>query len=173
MAQVYLHAPQNFRNVCLFARTLEVLGLSQCYIFDPHTLIRERHGKSRSRIHRNISAGAFEKIAWIGITDPSRFLADYPGRLIATVADAEARPFTEFSFMPTDLLVFGSESHGLPPDVVASCGAAVTIPTWGQTQSLNLVVALGIVLFEAQRQLAGDNAHSSTLAASTSTRPGR
>lgn len=171
MAHVFLHAPQNFRNVCLFARTLEVLGLSQCFIHDPYRLIRERHGKSRSRIHRNISAGAFEKIQWMAVTDPAQFLADYPGRTIATVADASARAFTQFSFLPTDLLIFGSESHGLPPDVVTSCSAAVTIPTSGQTQSLNLVVALGIVLFEVQRQLGAGTALHPTLAPTPPVQP--
>ena len=37
--------------------------------------------------------------------------------------------------------------------MVASSDALVTIPSQGQTQSLNLAVALGIVLFEWQRQV--------------------
>jgi tRNA G18 (ribose-2'-O)-methylase SpoU len=143
MATVFLHAPQDFRNICLLARTLEAFGHRECHIFDPHRLIRERYGKSRTRDQRSISAGAFEKMLWIRVESPEEFLASHDGRVVATVANAEATPLGHHQFAPTDLLLFGSESHGLPPKVIAACAATVTIPTRGQTQSLNLVVALG------------------------------
>ncbi len=78
------------------------------------------------------------------------------GRVVATVLDATAVPLGEHRFAPTDLLLFGSEGRGLPSEVVAASSVAVTIPVHGRTQSLNLVVALGIVLFERKRQLGGE-----------------
>jgi tRNA (cytidine/uridine-2'-O-)-methyltransferase len=51
------------------------------------------------------------------------------------------------------LLLFGSESQGLPQAVVDSANLSLTVPSRGQTQSLNLAVSLAIVLFEAHRQL--------------------
>jgi TrmH family RNA methyltransferase len=51
------------------------------------------------------------------------------------------------------LIVFGSEARGLPREVAAAGNVALTIPLAGKTQSLNLAVAIGIVLFETQRQL--------------------
>jgi tRNA G18 (ribose-2'-O)-methylase SpoU len=100
-----------------------------------------------------VSAGAFDKIRWQRVAEPAQFLSGYPGRVIATVADERATELPHFQFSPTDLLLFGSESHGLPPDVVTAAAATVTIPSRGQTQSLNLAVSLAIVLFEADRQL--------------------
>ncbi|MES1188224.1 MAG: TrmH family RNA methyltransferase [Myxococcales bacterium] len=154
MARVFLYAPQDFRNLCAISRTLEVLGLSECFVFDPHRLIRERYGKSRTREQRVVSSGAFQKIRWQRVEDPATFASTYGGRVIATVATADAVDVRHFRFSETDLLLFGSESHGLPDALVASCAGRVTIQSPGQTQSLNLAVAFGIVLFECQRQLA-------------------
>jgi tRNA G18 (ribose-2'-O)-methylase SpoU len=153
MANVFLHAPQDFHNLCLLARTLESFGQRECFVFDPNGLVRERYGKVRSREMRAVSAGAFEKIRWLRVEEPLGFLRDYSGRALATVAETSAVPLDEHRFAREDLLVFGSESRGLPAEVVAACAVALTIPLQGATQSLNLVVALGIVLFESQRQL--------------------
>ena len=49
MPHVFLHAPRDFNNVCVIARTLEVFGYRACVVFDPHRIIRERYGKSYSR----------------------------------------------------------------------------------------------------------------------------
>lgn len=152
MADVFLYAPQDFRNLCPIARTLEVLGHSQVYVFDRWRLIRERYGKSRAREMRDVSAGAFQNIRWTRVEDSVAFLRRFPGRLVATVAEASASPLTTFGFRPDDLLIFGSESQGLPGDIVACAGATVTIPSKGRTQSLNLSVALAMVVFEADRQ---------------------
>lgn len=153
MPGVFLYAPQDFRNLCANARTLEVLGHRQVHVFDPWRLIRERYGKARSRQMRDISGGAFEKVQWIRVEEPSSFLRLFAGRVVATVAEASAPQLTQFSFQSDDLVVFGGESQGLPAEVVALAGATVTVPSNGETQSLNLSVALGIVVFEAARQL--------------------
>jgi 23S rRNA (guanosine2251-2'-O)-methyltransferase len=153
MARVFLYAPQDFRNLCAIARTLEVLGHREVYVFDPWRLIRERYGRARSRVMRDVSGGAFERIQWARIEEPGQFLQAFAGRVVATVAAAGATELTVFSFRHDDLLLFGAESQGLPDEVGKLAGATVTIPSKGQTQSLNLSVALGIVAFEAARQL--------------------
>jgi len=131
-----------------------VFGQTECFIFDPHRLIRERYGKYRSREQRVVSAGAFQKIRWIRVEDPEEFVKSYAGRVIATVPTPSASELTQHRFTDTDVLLFGSESQGLPDSVVAACAGAVTIASHGQTQSLNLAVALGVALFECERQLA-------------------
>jgi len=153
MAGVFLHAPQDFRNLCAIARTLEVLGQRDVHVFDPWRLVRDRYGKARSRQMRDVSGGAFEKIHWTRVEEPASFFRAFSGRVVATVAEPSATELTHFSFQPDDLIVFGGESQGLSPEVVALAGATVTIPSRGATQSLNLGVALGIVVFEAVRQL--------------------
>jgi tRNA G18 (ribose-2'-O)-methylase SpoU len=48
--------------------------------------------------------------------------------------------------------VFGSEGRGISPEVLELCEARVTIPQRGVTESLNLAVAVGIVVYEFFRQ---------------------
>lgn len=151
--KVFLYAPQDFRNLCVLSRSLEVFGHGECYVFDPFRLIRESYGRYRVREQRVVSAGAFQKVRWQRVEEPERFLEQWRGRVVGAVADERATSLVDFRFADSDLLAFGSESQGLPAPVVERCAAHVTIPSRGQTQSLNLAVALGVVLFEAARQL--------------------
>ena len=63
--------------------------------------------------------------------------------------------YWEVAFRPGDFLVFGRETKGLPePLLAARAETCVTIPMPGSTRSLNLATAVGIVLYEAIRQIA-------------------
>jgi tRNA (cytidine/uridine-2'-O-)-methyltransferase len=58
-------------------------------------------------------------------------------------------------FQDGDFLVFGRETKGLPEPLLAqNAGQCLTIPMTDGTRSLNLATAVGIVLYEALRQLA-------------------
>jgi tRNA (cytidine/uridine-2'-O-)-methyltransferase len=75
-------------------------------------------------------------------------------RLHLFTARAE-RTIFEASFLPGDLLVFGSEDRGLPPDLLARYpGRHVAVPMLPGRRSLNLATCAGIALYEALRQTA-------------------
>lgn len=64
--------------------------------------------------------------------------------------------YTDVSYRPDDVLVFGNEGSGLPPEVLEENKESVlTIPMWGQVRSLNLATAVGIALYEAYRRSDG------------------
>lgn len=65
-----------------------------------------------------------------------------------------AKAYTSARFQDGDCLLFGSESRGLPPELIARHGEhALTIPMpTGNVRSINLATAAGIVLYEALRQ---------------------
>ena len=55
---------------------------------------------------------------------------------------------------PGDALVFGCETKGLPPELLeANADRCLRIPTRAETRSLNLSVSVGIVAYEARRQI--------------------
>ena len=65
------------------------------------------------------------------------------------------RAYWDAQFRDGDFLVFGRETKGLPESLLAArADSCVTIPMPGSTRSLNLATAVGIVLYEAVRQLA-------------------
>ena len=87
-----------------------------------------------------------------------RHRASLGGRLVAISAHAE-RSYGHFAFAPSDWLLFGRETDGMPPELLAAADARLTIPMAGSlsrgggVRSLNLSVAVGVVLYEALRQL--------------------
>ena len=62
--------------------------------------------------------------------------------------------YADWQFRPSDCLVFGRETRGLPPEVLAlNWDRCLTIPMPNpKIRSLNLATAVGIVLYEALRQ---------------------
>jgi tRNA (cytidine/uridine-2'-O-)-methyltransferase len=78
------------------------------------------------------------------------------GRLLCFSAHAEAL-YTRPAYQRGDCLLFGSESRGLPESLLrrhTDSTFGIPIPT-GQVRSLNLATAVGIVVYEALRQLHG------------------
>ena len=66
----------------------------------------------------------------------------------------EGRGLWQAAFAPGDHLVFGAETTGLPRSILdGGAGQVATIPMLEDRRSLNLSTAVGIVAFEALRQL--------------------
>jgi tRNA (cytidine/uridine-2'-O-)-methyltransferase len=78
------------------------------------------------------------------------------GRIFCFSAHASI-PYTRVAYRAGDALLFGCESKGLPASVIQSYGdRALSIPMpGGNVRSLNLANAVGIVLYEALRQVHG------------------
>lgn len=87
-------------------------------------------------------------------TDWNEFLHRRPpGRMLAFSARA-TRSYTQVSYQSDDLLIFGSETRGLPDYIRTMLSDSLyTIPMQGtHVRSLNLSNAAAIVLYEALRQ---------------------
>jgi tRNA (cytidine/uridine-2'-O-)-methyltransferase len=78
-----------------------------------------------------------------------------PARLFYFSTRGE-RAYTAVRYQPGDVLVFGSETKGLPEDILsAHRDRVLAIPIRAdRVRSLNLATAVGIVLYEALRQCA-------------------
>lgn len=75
------------------------------------------------------------------------------GRLVL-FSTGGAASLWDFRFAPSDLLLFGQESAGVPESVRAAADAVVRIPIASPARSLNVAVSAGIALAEARRQVA-------------------
>ena len=84
--------------------------------------------------------------------DWAAFEAGLEGRLVLFTTAADAVRLPDARFEPRDVLLFGSESRGVPAEVHSRADLRVRIPQVEETRSLNLAVAAGIGAGEALRQ---------------------
>lgn len=61
-------------------------------------------------------------------------------------ADMKGESLYSFRFPQKSVLVMGSESHGLSKEVSSLLDSRITIPSFGQTESLNVGVAAAIII---------------------------
>jgi len=76
------------------------------------------------------------------------------GRLLLLTTKG-AQSHAEFTYLPSDRLMVGRESSGVPDAVHSAAAARLRIPMASGQRSLNVALAAGVVLGEALRQTGG------------------
>ncbi len=82
------------------------------------------------------------------------FLEQQAGRRIFALSTKGEVCYSDIAYCPGDTLLFGPETRGLPPDVLAClpAGRRLRVPMRPHNRSLNLSNAVAVVLYEAWRQ---------------------
>ncbi|WP_428939045.1 TrmH family RNA methyltransferase [Fontivita pretiosa] len=76
----------------------------------------------------------------------------YNVQRVATVLDEQAEDLAGIRLRPPRIAVlFGNEAQGLPPELLAECDRKITIPMKLGTDSLNVMVAAGVILHHLTR----------------------
>lgn len=95
----------------------------------------------------------WEQLEWEAVDDWAALQARLAPATHYYLTKTATRPYTDVAFQPRDVLVFGSESQGLPPSLLAQdADHNLRIPIRSQARSLNLSNSVAIVVFEALRQ---------------------
>ena len=82
-----------------------------------------------------------------------RLAAEAPSRQPWFFTKTATRQYASAVFRRKDILVFGGESHGLPPSLLeANSDRSLRIPIRPQVRSLNLSNSVAIAAYEALRQ---------------------
>ncbi len=73
---------------------------------------------------------------------------------ILSISTRNQRHYSDFSYQPGDVLLFGSETGGLPDDIRTQIedDSRLTIPMQKNSRSLNLSNSVAVVIYEAWRQ---------------------
>ena len=79
------------------------------------------------------------------------FAASWPGRVVGTALPASV-DYREADYSGPLILLMGNEQAGLTDALMAACNQLVRMPMLGRSDSLNLAVASGLVLYEALRR---------------------
>lgn len=82
------------------------------------------------------------------------FVEAMQGRRILACTTKGSRPHDQLEYKENDVLLFGSETHGLPDEVLLNIDAnlRLRIPMKPGSRSLNLSNAVAIISYEAWRQ---------------------
>ena len=92
-----------------------------------------------------------EQVAITRHDDWVAFCATIAGRLVLMTTKG-SQSIYQTTFAPTDILLFGRESAGVPAEVAAACAMRIRIPMAPAARSLNLGMSVGIAVAEALRQ---------------------
>lgn len=140
---------KDVRNFGAIARSAEVLGVQALIIPKKGTAaINEDAIKT--------SAGALFKIPVCRVSNLAEtmaFLAESGITLLATNGRSEST-IEKVDFNVPCAIVIGSEGKGVQYDLIKKCHNHFKIPQLGETESLNVSVATGIILYEVMRQRA-------------------
>jgi tRNA (cytidine/uridine-2'-O-)-methyltransferase len=132
----------NIARLCAATRTeLHIVGVTG-FRMDDRTLKRSGLDYwSEVSLHRHIDLDALYE--------------SLPNSRFVYLTTKVSRPYTDWEFEDTDCLVFGPETRGLPAAVLeGNADRCLTIPMPNpNVRSLNLSTSVGIVLYEALRQV--------------------
>ncbi len=147
--RIALYQPDIPQNAGTIMRTAACLGLAVDLIepagFDASDRSLRRAGLdylAHLDLRRHESWAAFQQ--W-------RAAQSIPQRLVLLTTKATT-PFTAATFAPSDILLLGRESAGVPDAVHDSADLRVRIPMRPGLRSLNVAVAAAMITAEALRQ---------------------
>ncbi len=145
---VYLHEVNNPNNLGAVIRSAEAAGaaglIASVRSADPFS----------SKALRGAMGSAFRLPIWTNAGGNEVFDWASELGLVPTAIDVSGETsYTDVDWERPRLLMFGSEAHGLPEEILGRSGVEkITIPMAGEVESLNLAVSAAVVMFEARRQ---------------------
>lgn len=147
---VVLDGIEDPRNLGACLRTAEAAGADAVLI--------PRHGSAPlSAAAAKAASGALERLFVVEVANLARRMQWLRGQnvwLSGGVDDESAIDYTQVDYRGPAAIVVGGEGRGLRRLTRERCDHLVRIPMAGAVPSLNVSVALGVILFEALRQRA-------------------
>ncbi len=136
-----IHDPHNFGAIL---RSVDVLGGAG--------VIVAATGQADVTPHvARSSAGAVHHVPIVRVDNLAAAVSSLGRRIVVAGGDAETR-LDQVDFRIPSLIVLGNEGVGVSSELSALADVRVAIPQHGKIDSLNVGVAAGVILYEAQRQ---------------------
>jgi tRNA (cytidine/uridine-2'-O-)-methyltransferase len=144
---VVLHQPEIPHNTGSVGRTCVAVGAKLW-------LVRPLGFRVDDYYLRRAGLDYWERLEWEVVDDWSALVSRLPDRRFFYLTKTAARSYTDVAYRRDDVLVFGCETRGLPPELLAAnAETALRIPIRSAVRSLNLSNSAAIVIYEATRQL--------------------
>jgi 23S rRNA (guanosine2251-2'-O)-methyltransferase len=135
------------RNLGAIARTAEAMGVNAL-------ILPEKGSAAITADCIKVAAGAFEYLSVCRVSGVKSAVAILTAHDIAVICLTEkaVTPFSALSLNIPLCLVIGDEHRGISAAVRECCQSEGYLPLYGQTPSLNVSVAVGMALYEINRQ---------------------
>jgi len=143
---IVLYQPEIAYNTGSVGRTCVALGAKLW-------LVRPLGFQIEDRRLRRAGLDYWQHLDWEVAADWEALLRRLPGHLPWFFTKTATQCYTDVVFEPDAVLVFGSESRGLPRWMLAAAEQrCVGIPIRPEVRSLNLSVAVAVAAYEVRRQ---------------------
>jgi len=150
---VILHNIRSVQNVGAMFRTADAAGVDKIYLTGYTSTPLDRFGRKRKDLAKS-ALGAEEYVPWEQKKNIYALLAKLKQQkyfIIGIEQDKKSIDYRKLASykLKAKKLVFivGAEVEGIPKNILKKCDVIAEIPMKGQKESLNVSVALGIVLF--------------------------
>lgn len=147
---VILHNIRSVENVGSMFRTADAAGASKIYLTGYTPAPLDRFGRKRKDLAKS-ALGAEEFVKWEQVKNISPLLTKlqkFGFQIIAVEQDESSIDYRKVKPKSKNAFVMGAEVGGIPKNILKKCNIIAEIPMRGQKESLNVSVALGVVLFQ-------------------------
>ncbi len=151
MKQLILHNVRSHYNVGAMFRTADGAGVSKLFLVGVTPSPIDRFGRPVLEIHKT-ALGAELEIPWEKVEDILGLIKKLQTEGVCVVAVEQAEtavPLGDFIVPESVAYIMGSETEGLPPEILEQVDSILEIPMRGKKESLNVSVAAGIVLYHS------------------------
>ncbi|MBN2884855.1 TrmH family RNA methyltransferase [Patescibacteria group bacterium] len=104
--------------------------------------------------HRIVKAsvGTFQLVTWkycASVLEAIKEVRSFGASVFAVEQSLKSKDYQQVKYQQPSAFVFGNESYGLSEEILEVVDKSVEIPMYGFNKSLNVMVAAGLVLYEA------------------------
>ncbi len=146
--QVFTDNVKNQHNFSAILRTCDAVGVLYLYY---------RFFGSGELINEEITMGSHKWVIHEEIENIDIFFKGKKEKgfqIVVTYLSEDSVEFRSVDYTKPTLIVVGNEVQGVSDEVLSYADKKIVIPMYGMAQSLNVSVATGVILYEAQRQRA-------------------
>jgi tRNA (cytidine/uridine-2'-O-)-methyltransferase len=146
MLHIVLYEPEIAGNTGNVGRTCVALGAKLWLVRPMGFQIEDRH-------LRRAGMDYWTHLEWEAVENWEELLRRLGDCRLWFFTKTASRQYTDVEYSQGDVLVFGSESRGLPASLLeTNADRCLRIPIHENARSLNLSVSVAVAAFEARRQ---------------------
>jgi 23S rRNA (guanosine2251-2'-O)-methyltransferase len=146
---IILHNVRSVENVGSIFRTADAVGVSKIFLTGYTPAPIDRFGRERRDIHKS-ALGAEKTVDWEQYESWEKCFSALKEQGVHIVAVEQSKKSVDYKIFSCEgnvAFVFGNEVEGLSKDILEKADVVLEVPMLGKKESLNVSVAVGVVLY--------------------------